>query len=58
MASLDFAQNQIDYVKEKFPNAVSAAKYKYIAKIVSLIPYTFNSEPKSRLYFLNPVYYK
>ena len=49
--SLDFAQQQIDYMQENYPNAVKAAKYKYVAKIVSLVPYTLNRDKRSKELF-------
>lgn len=49
--SLEFAQKQIDYMIEHFPKAVNAAKYKYVAKIVSLVPYTFSRDDESKEYF-------
>ena len=36
--ALAFAEDQISYMEKYYPNAIPAAKYKYVAKIVSYIP--------------------
>lgn len=43
MAGMDAVEAQLEYVKDRFPEALSSAKYRYTAKAVELMAVCFNS---------------
>lgn len=46
MAGIEAAKSQLVYLKEKYPNAVPAAKARYVGKIVEIMPLALKNNSK------------